>query len=143
MPPFNGVVASLDFTHAANFTDGIHEFIAHRSIILSYVEDYWASIVAWLSQPSVFVVILAWAITFTIIIGLVLSLEFGPIGVVASSIAAAFQAWMYGAFTPAAGIFATLTSLGMLGLLMPVAVVLAACAATVVALIVWASRAGV
>lgn len=28
--------------------------------------------------------------------------------------AAAFQSWMYGGFTPAAGIFATLTSLGML-----------------------------
>ena len=29
--------------------------------------------------------------------------------------AAAFQAYMYGGFTPAAGVFATLTSLGMLG----------------------------
>lgn len=35
------------------------------------------------------------------------------------SLAAAFQAWAYGAFTPAGGIFATLTSLGMLGFLAP------------------------
>jgi len=49
---------------------------------------------------------------------------------------------MYGGFTPAAGIFATLTSLGMLGLLNPLAVVIAAVVAMVVALIVWACGVG-
>jgi hypothetical protein len=69
---------------------------------------------------------------------LVLSLGFGPLGVVAGSTAAGFQAWMYGGFTPAAGIFATLTSLGMLGLMMPAAVAFAASFATIVAFLVWA-----
>ncbi len=81
----------------------------------------------------------SWAVTFTIIMITVLSLGFGPIGVVAGSTAAAFQAWMYGGFTPGAGIFATLTSLGMLGLMMPAAVTFAACIATVVA---WAYGVG-
>jgi hypothetical protein len=49
---------------------------------------------------------------------------------------------MYGGFTPAGGIFATLTSLAMLGLLMPVIAFLAAFVATMVALIVWASGVG-
>lgn len=40
-------------------------------------------------------------------------------------------------FTPVAGIFATFTSLGMSGWLMPAAVIFAACVATMVALVVW------
>lgn len=47
--------------------------------------------------------------------------------------AAAFQSWMYGAFTPAGGIFATLTSVAMLGTAMPLFAALAAVIATVVA----------
>jgi hypothetical protein len=53
------------------------------------------------------------------------------------SLAAAFQSWMYGGFTPAAGIFATLTSVGMLGLAMPVFAVPAALIATLVSVITW------
>ncbi|KAM3413574.1 hypothetical protein BST61_g11444 [Cercospora zeina] len=60
-----------------------------------------------------------WAITFTAVTFLLLSLGFGPVGVAAGSVAAAFQGCAYGAFTPAGGIFATLTSFAMLGLLMP------------------------
>ena len=52
------------------------------------------------------------------------------------SLAAAIQAWAYGAFTPAGGIFATLTSLGMVGILAPaVAAVGAAVAIDVVILV--------
>lgn len=36
------------------------------------------------------------------------------------SAAAAFQAWMYGGFTPASGFFATFTSLTMIGSFTPV-----------------------
>jgi len=53
------------------------------------------------------------------------------------SVAAAFQSFVYRGFTPAAGIFATLTSVAMLGLLMPVAILLAAIVATEIAAIVW------
>lgn len=49
---------------------------------------------------------------------------------------------MYGGFTPAGGIFATLTSLGMLGLVAPVVVMAAASIATIAAMIVWASGVG-
>lgn len=59
-----------------------------------------------------------------------------------ASLAAGFQGWMYGGFTPAAGLFATLTSMGMLGLLMPAAVVGSAVVATLVATAVWACGAG-
>lgn len=44
---------------------------------------------------------------------------------------------MYGAFTPAGGIFATLTSMAMLGTMMPPAAILAAVVATGVAILVW------
>ena len=81
-----------------------------------------------------------------------LSLGFGPAGVVAGSahfyflvritdiavtgsLAASFQAWMYGGFTPAAGIFATFTSLGMIGLLNPIVGVISIVFGAVAALI--------
>ena len=49
---------------------------------------------------------------------------------------------MYGGFTPAGGIFATLTSMAMLGTAMPMAAVVASLLATVVATIVWAYGVG-
>ena len=49
---------------------------------------------------------------------------------------------MYGAFTPAGGIFATLTSMAMLGTLMPAGLLLAVVIATVVATIVWMTGLG-
>ena len=76
--------------------------------------------------------------TFTITVTIILSLGFGPSGIVAGSLAAAFQAWMYGGFTPAGGIFATMTSIGMLGLAMPTAALAAVLLATVVTAIAWA-----
>lgn len=45
---------------------------------------------------------------------------------------------MYGGFTPAGGVFATLTSLGMLGWMVPVEAGVSAVVATVVATVVWA-----
>jgi hypothetical protein len=49
---------------------------------------------------------------------------------------------MYGAFTPAGGIFATLTSMAMLGTMMPPAAILAAVIATGVAIFVGVSGIG-
>ncbi|PLB44165.1 hypothetical protein P170DRAFT_440511 [Aspergillus steynii IBT 23096] len=66
-----------------------------------------------------------------------LGLGFGPAGIVSGSLAAAFQSWMYGGFTPAGGIFATLTSMAMLGLLVPSVVLLASLVASGVAIAVW------
>jgi hypothetical protein len=56
------------------------------------------------------------------------------------SLAAAIQAWAYGAFTPAGGIFATLTSLGMVGMLAPAVAAVGASVATVIVFFVWLSQ---
>lgn len=53
------------------------------------------------------------------------------------SIAAGFQAWAYGGFTPAGGIFATLTSIGMLGLAQPLFLILAITVASFAASLVY------
>jgi hypothetical protein len=53
------------------------------------------------------------------------------------SFAAAFQGWAYGAFTPAAGLFATLTSLGMVGFLAPAVALFGAGVATAITFIAW------
>jgi hypothetical protein len=53
------------------------------------------------------------------------------------SLAAAFQGWAYGAFTPAAGIFATLTSLGMVGFLAPAVAFFGAGVATATTFVAW------
>ncbi|EHK50402.1 uncharacterized protein TrAtP1_007488 [Trichoderma atroviride] len=100
------------------------------------------SFTQWLSQPHVLAVIMAWAVTFTAVCTLILCLGFGPAGIGAGTMAAAFQSFMYGAFTPAGGIFATLTSMAMLGTMMPPAAILAAVIATVVAIFVGVSGIG-
>jgi len=53
------------------------------------------------------------------------------------SLAAIFQSWAYGAWTPAGGIFATLTSMAMIGTLMPPLFIGAATIASLVTAIVW------
>jgi len=80
---------------------------------------------------------MAWWITFTLMITILMTMGFGPGGILSGSLAAAFQSWMYGGFTPAAGIFATLTSVGMLGLATPIFTVVAVLIATLVAVITW------
>ncbi|KAI1493110.1 hypothetical protein F5X96DRAFT_623697 [Biscogniauxia mediterranea] len=107
-----------------------------------WVEETARWLVAWLSQPQVLDVITAWAITFTVVFSLVGLMGFGLRGVGLGSLAAAFQSYMYGGFTPAGGVFATLTSMAMLGRLMPAATLAAAVAATVVAVLVWAGGSG-
>ena len=110
---------------------------------------------------DILAVIMAWWITFNIVTSLIMSLGFGPVGVVggelsspvgkavmntehsfAGSVAAIFQSVMYGAFTPAAGIFATLTSIAMGGTIFWPAPATGGIVATIVASIVWAAGAG-
>lgn len=95
------------------------------------------SIQDWLTQPHVYAIVITWAVTFTIVSALILFLGFGPVGVGASTLAAAFQSAMYGGFTPAGGIFATLTSMAMLGTYKPVVALVAALIATMAAGIAW------
>ncbi|POS72203.1 hypothetical protein DHEL01_v209398 [Diaporthe helianthi] len=56
--------------------------------------------------------------------------------------AAAFQSFMYGGFTPAGGLFATLTSMAMIGTLMPLVLVISSVIASLVAAEVWVSGVG-
>ncbi|KAI0182642.1 hypothetical protein EV127DRAFT_449065 [Xylaria flabelliformis] len=87
----------------------------------------------WLSQPH----IVAWTVTFSLVCTLILGLGFGPGGVGFATLAATYQSVVYGGFTPAGGIFATLTSMAMLGTLAPTAALVAALVATMVSFIVW------
>ncbi|KAF8602219.1 hypothetical protein BDV93DRAFT_218142 [Ceratobasidium sp. AG-I] len=83
---------------------------------------YWRTFHTWASQPHVrkwFTIILLGAGVGLSVAGLILftvsTAGFGPLGVVGGSAAALFQATIYGAFTPAGGFFATMTSLAMTG----------------------------
>ncbi|KAK6522622.1 hypothetical protein TWF281_002059 [Arthrobotrys megalospora] len=140
MPPMNLLIGGLGFTHASNFTSGLNDFISDRNVVWDFVRNHWTDFTEWIAQPHIYVIILTWAITFTVVTTFLLSLGFGPAGIIGGSLAAAFQGWMYGGFTPAAGIFATLTSLGMLGMLVPAVVAVSATVATVVSVIVWVTQ---
>lgn len=56
--------------------------------------------------------------------------------VISGSLAAGFQSWMYGGFTPAGGIFAVLTSIGAIGFLHPPLIIQAAIISSLVTTIV-------
>ncbi|KAJ0421100.1 hypothetical protein BJY00DRAFT_283109 [Aspergillus carlsbadensis] len=141
------LIAGLNFTRAETFSSAIYQFAVDRSLILSGVDhssqisaelqQIWTQFIQWLSQPEVLTVITAWWITFTVVMTILLCLGFGPGGIVAGSIAAWFQGWAYGGFTPAGGVFATLTSMAMLGVFMWPFALLAVVMATAVAVVVW------
>ncbi|KAJ5633341.1 hypothetical protein N7490_009680 [Penicillium lividum] len=146
------IIAGLNFTRAENFGAGFYRFVTDRSLVLSSVETFsktwpgesWLIKASeWLSRPEdVVAVITAWCITFFNVITIILRLGFGPVGIVPGSLAAAFQSFMYGGFTPAGGIFATLTSMAMIGAFMPLVVILACILATAVAAVVWKNGCG-
>ncbi|PSN59009.1 hypothetical protein BS50DRAFT_509338 [Corynespora cassiicola Philippines] len=106
------------------------------------LDKHWSDLLEWLSQPHIIAIITAWWITFTLVATIVLCFGFGPSGVVAGSLAATFQSFMYGGFTPAGGIFATLTSMAMLGTLAWPVAIFATLVATGVATGVWAYGVG-
>ena len=164
------IFAKLHFTDSPTVSAVINDFISARSLIYPHLTSIYSlctqafhDFLTYLEQPrkrsltsskscrhlynthfipGVYTMIITFALVFSIVLFLGLSLGFGPGGVVAGSLAAAFQSFMYGAFTPAAGIFATLTSMAMLGYLAPAVVLLAAAIAGVVTLAVGAMRGG-
>ncbi|KAI3558871.1 hypothetical protein CABS02_00911 [Colletotrichum abscissum] len=135
--------------------------LAYEGSLGLWLKQYWGALRAWLSQPQIIVLVMTWAIVFTVVSIAILGLGFGPAGVGAGeslrrpllltflaiskiayceaqgTLAAVFQSSMYGAFTPAGGLFATLTSMAMLGTLMPWAAVVSGVLATLAAGIVW------
>jgi hypothetical protein len=139
MSPINLFIAKLNFTQADNALEALHQFAAERSLVISFIDWSWRDkTIDWLSHrvslpklsidgalrayskhlSGVYSVILAWSITFTSVMFLLGMLGFGPKGIIPGTLAAAFQSVAYGGFTPASGIFATLTSLAMLGYFM-------------------------
>jgi len=131
------LIASLNFTHQNGFKDTASSFLADRSLIWGWISVHWQDFTSWLSQPYIIAILMAWWITFTLMITILMTMGFGPGGILSGSLAAAFQSWMYGGFTPAAGIFATLTSVGMLGFATPIFTGVAALTATLVAFLTW------
>ncbi|KAF4612542.1 hypothetical protein G7Y89_g15590 [Cudoniella acicularis] len=128
----NTVTGTL-FSNTKSFLTDVN-----TSSIWEWFTAHWDSFTAWLLQPHVLAIVMAWWITFTLVMTICMTLGFGPAGIVAGSIAAGFQSWMYGGFTPAGGLFATLTSVGMLGIAMPPFALIAALVATIVSVVVWA-----
>ncbi|KAH9909510.1 hypothetical protein F4778DRAFT_711734 [Xylariomycetidae sp. FL2044] len=101
-------------------------FESYLPAIKDFFISVWAAFTAYIALPHVYWALVAWTITFTVLVTLALCLGFGPAGVLPGSLAAAFQSAMYGGFTPAGGLFATLTSLAMVGLLSPALAAVAA-----------------
>ncbi|KIM83567.1 hypothetical protein PILCRDRAFT_819207 [Piloderma croceum F 1598] len=90
----------------------------------------------WIQQPEIQILCLVWFIVFWVVLFIPLLMGFGPAGVLAGSMAAGFQSWMYGGFTPAGGVFAVLTSIGMIGVFQPVPVASASVIASLVTVVV-------
>ncbi|EXF84621.1 hypothetical protein CFIO01_11757 [Colletotrichum fioriniae PJ7] len=135
--------------------------LAYEGSLGSWLKQYWGASRAWLSKPQIIALVMTWAIVFTVVSIVILGLGFGPAGVGAGeslrrplpstflaiskianrmaqgTLAAVFQSSTYGAFTPAGGLFATLTSMAMLGTLMPWAAVVSGVLATLAVGIVW------
>ncbi|KAI1641871.1 uncharacterized protein F4817DRAFT_354505 [Daldinia loculata] len=113
------------------------EFPRVSQRVMEFLGSIGKSFAVYIALPHVYWAIITWAVVFTAVVTLGLCLGFGPAGVIPGSIAAAFQSAMYGGFTPAGGIFASLTSLAMLGLLAPAVTAVAAITALIPAVIVF------
>ncbi|CAF9912832.1 MAG: hypothetical protein ALECFALPRED_008318 [Alectoria fallacina] len=122
----------------------IDNLIAARSLpmqALTKLMGHGKRLIEYLKQPHVQKLMLKLAISyfasFAIVFAFLAGIGFGPLGVGAGSLAAAFQSAVYGGFVPAGGLFATLTSMGMLGTLTPLFLGLAALIATAATTMLW------
>ncbi|CAE6477652.1 unnamed protein product [Rhizoctonia solani] len=83
------------------------------------VQRGWTSFCSWVSQPHIRRRLAIAAIIGTVVVIIVLltiaTLGFGPAGVAAGSVAAAWQSTAFGGFVTAGSAFAILQSLGMTG----------------------------
>jgi hypothetical protein len=101
--------ASWNFTHASSFAAAANEFVADRSLVWNWITTYWEQFVSWIEQPSkssimtfqselisdpadVLAIIIAWWITFTVVITLLLTFGgFGSGGIIAGRFAYALS----------------------------------------------------
>ncbi|KAL5637547.1 hypothetical protein ACGC1H_004088 [Rhizoctonia solani] len=97
----------------------------------------WQGLSEFLLRPDVRNALIVWFIVFWICLLIPLAAGFGPAGVIGGSLAAWFQSVVYGAFTPAGGVFAVMTSVGMLGVACPPVVIPAVIIASLAAWIAW------
>ncbi|CCO30172.1 hypothetical protein BN14_04196 [Rhizoctonia solani AG-1 IB] len=67
----------------------------------------WQSLSEFLLRPDIRNALVVWFVVFWICMLIPLAFGFGPAGVIGGSLAAWFQSVVYGAFTPAGGLFAT------------------------------------
>ncbi|CAE6477640.1 unnamed protein product [Rhizoctonia solani] len=95
------------------------------------------SLSEFLLRPEIRNVLIVWFVVFWICLVIPLALGFGPAGVIGGSLAAWFRSTMYGAFTPAGGLFAVMTSVGMLGIACPPIVIPSVIVATLATLAAW------
>ncbi|THV64139.1 hypothetical protein D6D19_10287 [Aureobasidium pullulans] len=93
----------------------------------------------WMSESFSQILVTIWWTTFVLALAVLLSLGFGTRGVtpVIGSFAASYQGWMYGAFTPANGPFARLTSLSMLGFFALAATIMSGICASSITILIW------
>ncbi|KAI1473113.1 uncharacterized protein F4812DRAFT_454930 [Daldinia caldariorum] len=134
--PFATKVKNLDDSSMAQFnTKGSFQLPRALKKVMSGLGRWKKSLVAYISRRRVYWAITVWGVTFIILVTLGFGLGFGPAGVIAGSLAAAFQSAMYGGFTPAGGLFAALTSLAMLGTFAPALVGSAAALALILAVV--------
>ncbi|CEL59161.1 hypothetical protein RSOLAG1IB_09138 [Rhizoctonia solani AG-1 IB] len=98
---------------------------------------WWQSLSEFLLRPDIRNALIVWFVVFWICILVPLAFGFGPAGVIGGSLAAWFQSVVYGAFTPAGGLFAVMTSVGMMGIACPLVAIPSAIIASLAAWIVW------
>ncbi|KAJ5225382.1 hypothetical protein N7468_006607 [Penicillium chermesinum] len=148
MIPLGLWASTFSLSNVNTTADGMYHIATNCSLLHPGLEnlsgtlaELWTSLTGaamqWLSRPDVLAIITAWWITFTVVVTICLCLGFGSGGIVVGSLAAAFQSFMYGGFTPAGGIFATLTSMAMLGTFLLPVVLLGCIIATGVGVAVW------
>jgi hypothetical protein len=98
-------LGSWNFTHTSGLAAAANEFIADRSLVWNWLSTHWGHFVSWIEQPcktsfitchielssdiaDVVAIILAWWITFTVVVTLLLTLGgFGPAGIIAGMFA--------------------------------------------------------
>ncbi|KDN44605.1 hypothetical protein RSAG8_05370, partial [Rhizoctonia solani AG-8 WAC10335] len=107
-----------------------------------WIVNSWQRFSEFLLRPEVRNALIVWFIVFWICALIPLASGFGRRGVLAGSIAAWFQSVVYGAFTPAGGFFAIMTSVGMLGVACPQIFIPSALIASLAAWIAWSKTTG-
>ncbi|MCJ1455614.1 hypothetical protein MMC28_005969 [Mycoblastus sanguinarius] len=157
-------VQVANYTDSNNLSAGVVKILNDHALLseaITALSGHTEDFMQWLQQSQIGEVILASGVTFAVVLVLLNGIGFGAAGVGASLshpslpagspdsrqpeisvLAAAFQSSIYGGLTPAGGVFAKLTSMGMLGTLVPVEVGLAITMAAVVALVIWATGVG-